>query len=159
MVTVDGHDETAKGLTNVERWCEVARQTLVGEGVRRGHLDLLFVNTGPMAELNRRHLGHEGPTDVLAFPLDGPEAQHGAVGAADSPTPSHLGDVVICPEVAQDQALDHAGDVDAELTLLVVHGVLHVLGHDHALAAETDLMQSRERFHLQRHGFRYPVVA
>ena len=158
-VTVEGHDETEQGLSDVERWCEVARQTLIEEGVTRGHLDLIFVDSGPMADLNRRHLDHEGPTDVLAFPLDGPEALGGIVVSDDSSTPSHLGDVVICPEVARNQAPDHAGDVAAELTLLVVHGVLHVLGHDHALARETELMQSRERLHLQRHGFRHPVVA
>ena len=55
-----------------------------------------------------------------------------------------LGDVVVCPAVAADQAPTHAGTVDDELALLVVHGVLHVLGHDHAEADETAAMRARE---------------
>jgi probable rRNA maturation factor len=59
--------------------------------------------------------------------------------------PLLLGDVVICPAVAARQAPEHAGTVDDELALLVVHGVLHVLGHDHADDEERLIMQARER--------------
>ena len=65
--------------------------------------------------------------------------------------PLLLGDVVICPAVAARQAPDHAGTVDDELALLVVHGVLHVLGHDHAEAHERPAMQARERQLLELH--------
>ena len=87
-----------------------------------------------MAELNREHMGHEGPTDVLSFPIDGAGA--GPDGL--------LGDVVVCPAVARRNAPDHAGTYDDELALLVVHGVLHVLGHDHAEADDAEVMRARE---------------
>ncbi len=87
-----------------------------------------------MAALNREHMGHEGPTDVLSFPIDGTDA--GPDGL--------LGDVVVCPAVARRNAPDHAGTYDDELALLVVHGVLHVLGHDHADADDAEAMRARE---------------
>lgn len=74
----------------------------------------------------------------------------GPAGRHD-PFPRLLGDVAVCPEVAVDQAPEHAGVVDDELALLVVHGVLHVLGHDHAVPDETALMRARELDHLRRH--------
>ncbi len=164
-VTVDGHDETRTGWPEVERCAALARETLIVEGMVSGHLDLLFVDREPMKELNRQHLGQDRPTDVLAFPLDGPglvSAIEPANGSAeevgiDGP-PAHLGDVVVCPEVARQQAPEHAGSVEAELALLVIHGVLHVLGHDHAEAEETAEMQSWEGSHLARAGFAHPVM-
>ena len=76
--------------------------------------------------------------------MSGPEA-----------APLLLGDVVVCPAVAERQAPDHGASYDDELALLVVHGVLHVLGHDHAEVDETARMQARERellgrFHRRR---------
>ena len=65
--------------------------------------------------------------------------------------PVLLGDVVVCPEVAAAQAPEHAGTLDDELALLVVHGVLHVLGHDHAELDEATTMRERERAHLEAH--------
>jgi probable rRNA maturation factor len=61
-----------------------------------------------------------------------------------------LGDVVVCPTVAARQAPEHAGTVDAELALLVVHGVLHLLNYDHADEREAESMQRRERELLER---------
>jgi probable rRNA maturation factor len=98
------------------------------------------VDEAAMAELNQEHMGHEGPTDVLSFPIDGPAA--GPDGL--------LGDVVVCPSVARRQAPEHAGTYEDELALLVVHGVLHVLGHDHAEDDEAAVMREREAAHLQR---------
>ena len=154
---VEGIDETAGGSVDLRRWCAVATSTLTTEGVVAGRLDLIFVEPDAIAELNRHHLGHEGPTDVLAFPIDGPGLAGMQEGESSGGPTLHLGDVVICPEVAAAQAEGHTGALEAELTLLVVHGVLHVLGHDHAEAAETQQMQDRERVHLRRHGFEHPV--
>ncbi|HAZ36159.1 MAG TPA: rRNA maturation RNase YbeY [Acidimicrobiaceae bacterium] len=67
-----------------------------------------------------------------------------------------LGDVFVCPSVAAHQAPSHAGDYDSEMSLLVIHGVLHLLGHDHAEAAEAEAMQAREREHLARYGMVRP---
>jgi probable rRNA maturation factor len=167
VLTVDGHDETELGWPDLDRWAALARDTLLGEGVVIGHLDLFFVDRESMRELNRHHLGPDRPTDVLAFPLDGPTLASTAASPArdeivlptapGGPSP-HLGDVVVCPDMARDQAPDHTGSLDAELALLVIHGVLHVLGHDHAEPAETLAMQSRERHHLAQAGFAHPVA-
>jgi len=143
-VVVVGADEQDAMTVDVERWARLARAVALDEG-GRGELTLTFVGPDDIAELNLEHLGHDGPTDVLSFPLD----------ADDTPAPDGvprlLGDVVVCPAVAARQADTHAGSLDDELALLVVHGVLHVLGHDHAHPDETRAMRARELEHLTRH--------
>ncbi|MET0146371.1 MAG: rRNA maturation RNase YbeY [Ilumatobacteraceae bacterium] len=156
-VIVVGADEQAAtdGVdVDVERWSELARAVLVDEA-RRGELTLTFVDRAEIAALNAEHLGHAGPTDVLSFPLDDgdvPEAGHTGV-------PVLLGDIVVCPAVAVEQAPSHAGTADDEIALLVVHGVLHVLGHDHAEPDETAAMRTRERVLLERHHWAGPAPA
>jgi len=86
-----------------------------------------------MAALNAHHMGEQGPTDVLAFPMDLP-------GETSAGEPAILGDVVLCPEVAEAQAGAHGQPARAELELLTVHGILHLLGHDHAEPEERDEM-------------------
>ncbi|HKH24607.1 MAG TPA: rRNA maturation RNase YbeY [Acidimicrobiales bacterium] len=164
-VQVYGADEQHAAPVDVGRWVELAREVLLAEGVRgEAELSLLFVDEGTIVDLNRRFMEAEGPTDVLAFPIDDPvEAGRwpdaGTAGPdREDPEPADLplllGDVVVCPAVAERQAPDHAGSYDDELALLVVHGVLHVLGHDHAEPDETAAMQARERDLLDRfhHG-------
>ena len=88
-------------------------------------LALLLVDIPTISGLNAEHMGKEGPTDVLAFPIDAP-------GEALPDTPAILGDVVLCPAVAHEQA-DGLGRSPAdEVRLLTVHGILHLLGMDHA---------------------------
>ena len=70
-----------------------------------------------------------------------------------------LGDVVICPAVASEAAPTHAGTLDDELALLVVHGILHVLGHDHAEPGETRVMREPERALLEQHHWHGPAPA
>jgi probable rRNA maturation factor len=96
-------------------------------------LSILLVDRAAIAELNTKHMGQAGPTDVLAFPIDRP-------GETLAGEPAMLGDVVLCPEVAAEQASEHGHPLDAELDLLLVHGILHLLGHDHAQAAERRAM-------------------
>lgn len=96
-------------------------------------VSVLCVDRDAIHALNRTHMGHDRPTDVLAFPLDAPgETAHGEVAI--------LGDVVLCPAVAVAQAGEHGKTPQAEMDLLVVHGLLHLLGHDHAEEAEKALM-------------------
>lgn len=134
-----------------ERWRRLVHAVLVDEGVS-GALDVTFVGEADMARLNAEHMGQEGPTDVLAFPIDG-EADDAALVGAE--VPRLLGDVVICPAVARSNAAenagaDHDGTAEDEIALLVVHGVLHVLGWDHATDDQRRAMQARERHHLDR---------
>lgn len=96
-------------------------------------LSVLCVDREAIAALNEHHLDGEGPTDVLAFPIDLP-------GETPPGEPAILGDVVLCPDVAADQAPDHGATVEAELELLLVHGILHLLGHDHAEHGEKERM-------------------
>ena len=151
---VVGFDRTAAGFADLERLVDLARSTLRGEGVGLGRLDLVVVDPDEMADLNAQHLGHDGPTDVLSFPLDADEV---LAGRAHNEPPPHLGDVIVCPDVARRQAPSHCGSEEAELALLVIHGILHVLGHDHAEPDETAVMQDRERAHLAAAGHRHPV--
>jgi probable rRNA maturation factor len=149
-VQVFGADEQRAAPVDVPRWVELARNVLEAEGVSGdAELSLLFVDEVTISGLNRRFMDRDGPTDVLAFPIDDP-----AVAAPEPGTSDHgpllLGDVVVCPAVAERQAPEHAGTYDDELALLVVHGVLHVLGHDHAEADEAARMQARERELLDR---------
>lgn len=149
---VQAFDETTRPIAgraglNTERWAALAAAVLRDEGVASGELGLRFVDAGPMAELNAAHMGASGPTDVLAFPID---AGDGADGAAHPSGPAQLlGDVVVCPTYAAAQASD--SELDDELALLVVHGVLHVLGYDHREDADAARMQARERELLAAH--------
>ena len=92
-------------------------------------LSLLLVDAATIAELNEQHLQKVGPTDVLAFPIDEP-------GESAPGGPAILGDVVLCPQVAYDQAASLGRSPQDELQLLTVHGILHLLGMDHADPAE-----------------------
>jgi probable rRNA maturation factor len=122
----------------------VARHALDEMGVNPlAELSILLVDAEYMAELNHRWMDGEGPTDVLAFPMDEGSVDHGpGEGAGGEPT--LLGDIVLCPEMAAKQAAEAGHATPDELALLTVHGTLHLLGYDHA---EPD--EEREMFNLQ----------
>lgn len=143
---VVGHDEGSGVAVDVERLVQLAREVLRAEGLTGDcELSLRFVDEDAMTVLNREHMGGDGPTDVLAFPIDGLDAAGGITAGGAPGMPLLLGDVVVCPAVAQRNADARDGDTDDELALLVVHGILHVLGMDHAEPAEAAAMQGRER--------------
>jgi len=104
---------------------------------------VLLVDTEYMAELNHRWMGGDGPTDVLAFPMDEGSIDHGP-GEPPGGEPTLLGDIVLAPGVAAKQAAGAGHSAAEELHLLTVHGVLHLLGYDHAEPEE-----EREMFGLQ----------
>ena len=101
-------------------------------------LSILLVDTTAMADLHQRWMSEPGPTDVLAFPMDelrlpppgGITTEH--CGGDPSAIPGLLGDVVLCPQVAADQAVKAGHQLTDELDLLCTHGILHLLGYDHA---------------------------
>jgi probable rRNA maturation factor len=138
------HDDSPEVVVDVDRWQRLALDVLV-DCEASGELTLSFVDRADIAELNAEHMGVAGPTDVLSFPMDD-ETLPGV--------PTLLGDVVISPAVAALQCADHAGTLDDELALLVVHGILHVLGHDHAEPDETAVMRARELDLLERFHWR-----
>jgi probable rRNA maturation factor len=105
-------------------------------------LSVLLVDEATMSSLHERWMGEPGPTDVLAFPMDELDAPPGPDGAEVGP--ALLGDVVLCPQVAARQAAGAGHPTEAELHLLCTHGILHLLGYDHA-----DPEEEREMFELQ----------
>ena len=117
----------------------LARHVLDGMRVHPlAELSVLLVDEPAMTELHVRWMGEDGPTDVLAFPMDELRLpQPGGHGDGHSPTDPDaaealLGDVVICPQVAATQAAEADHDVQDEIDLLCTHGILHLLGYDHA---------------------------
>lgn len=113
-------------------------------------LSVLLVDEAHMTNLHEKWMDEPGPTDVLSFPMDelrphsiaGPNRSRGQ--EEDETEPVLLGDVVLCPQVATAQAKQHGHSTQAELELLTVHGVLHLLGYDHA-----DPEEEAEMFGLQ----------
>ncbi len=103
----------------------VARHVVVARHIpEEMELSVLVVDRETMTALNVQHMGGDGPTDVLAFPIDEP-------GESPIEGPSVLGDVVLCPAVAAAQAEGLGRTAQQELRMLTVHGILHLLGMDH----------------------------
>ena len=119
----------------------VARHALDQMGVSPlARLSMMIVDVAEMTRLHIQWMQEPGPTDVMAFPMDeldlrgsrgvGHGSGHGAEGPGDF-GPTLLGDVVLCPVVAEQQALEAGHSMEDELQLLCTHGVLHLLGYDH----------------------------
>ena len=122
-----------------KRMREVVRAVLAGEGIAEGNAEvsLAFVDNPTIHLLNKRYLDHDEPTDVLSFPLSEPGAKRLS------------GELVIGAEVAQAQATERGHDVQAELALYVVHGLLHLCGFDDKSEAAALDMRQRERHYLK----------
>ena len=105
---------------------------------------LLFVSEAQMAGYNHRFLERDGPTDVLAFPLE--ELLPGVVPDKDPQGPPlMLGDVIVAPSYVRRQADNEGVDFDDEMALMITHGMLHLLGYDHVEDDEAERMEQRER--------------
>ena len=124
---------------------EVVRAVLEGEGQAEYEISLAFVDNPTIHRLNRQFLQHDEPTDVLSFPLSDPGAR------------KLQGELVLGAEVALAQAQERGHDVQAELTLYVIHGLLHLCGHDDKTPAAASVMRQRERHYLRALG--WPDIA
>ncbi|GIU83728.1 MAG: hypothetical protein KatS3mg008_0503 [Acidimicrobiales bacterium] len=142
-------EEQNSVAVDVPRLVETARRVLDAEGVPFGaFVGVRLVEPEVISELNESYMGRSGPTDVLSFPIDGPDLSGRARSPGAPPSvagPTIIGDLVICPKVAEENARSAGHDVSAELDLLVVHGLLHLLGWSHDHDDDTDLMRRRER--------------
>lgn len=107
----------------------------------QAELSVMLVDVPTMTDLHVRWMDEPGPTDVLSFPMD--ELRPGREG--ETSAPGLLGDLVLCPEVAREQARAAGHATEEEILLLTTHGVLHLLGYDHAEPEE-----EKEMFALQR---------
>ena len=118
-----------------------AAKALALLGAGGGELGIIFVSPEEISSLNRKHLGRVGATDVLAFPLDATGQTDAGPTINASAAPVLLGDVAICPKVAEEQAVEAGSSLAEELCFLLIHGILHICGFDH----ETDNGQMDER--------------
>lgn len=102
----------------------------------QAELSILLVDPGTMSAYHEKYMDEPGPTDVLSFPMDElrtPEAD-------EEPPLGLLGDIVLCPEVTAAQAAENNRTADEEADYLLIHGLLHLLGHDHAEPGEKKVM-------------------
>ena len=125
-------DDRQSEPVDVDDLRALARSCLMGEGAGRSELSVSFVTDEEIADLHERYMHEEGPTDVLSFPLDEDAGDDGV---------RVIGDVVIAPSVA---ARNRPDDPASEMRLLLVHGILHLLGHDHMDDDERAEMWARQ---------------
>jgi probable rRNA maturation factor len=136
-LAIDVSSSVRRLLISGPRVKEAAAAVLRAEGVKHAMLSITFVGRAAMSELNRRYLGHRGPTDVISFGL-GRQGRRGPV----------VGDIYICPEIARSNATRQGVSSQEELLRLVVHGTLHTLGYDHpegATRTESMMWRRQER--------------
>jgi probable rRNA maturation factor len=131
------HSQQESVAIDFKRMREAARAVLDGEGVADAEISLAFVDNATIHALNKRYLDHDEPTDVLSFPL------------SDGRARKLCGELVIGAEVAMVQATERGHDVQAELALYVIHGLLHLCGYDDHGATDRREMGSRERHYLR----------
>ena len=124
------------------RMREAARAVLEGEGIKDAEISLAFVDNVTIHRLNKQYLDHDEPTDILTFPLSEPNAKRLA------------GELVIGAEVARDAAESRGHDVQVELALYVIHGILHLCGFDDKSPQDAQEMRARERHYLKTLGLR-----
>ncbi|MDR2703024.1 MAG: rRNA maturation RNase YbeY [Cellulomonadaceae bacterium] len=143
-MNIEVRDESGfpvSGLSEIEL-VELSRYVLDSQYVHpQAELSIMLVDIPVMTDLHIKWMDEPGPTDVLSFPMD--ELQPGQPGSLSGP--GHLGDIILCPEVAAKQAKDAGHSTAEELLLLTTHGILHLLGFDHAEPEEERVM-----FDLQR---------
>lgn len=140
-MSIEVNDESGDDI-DAERIAALSRYVLDRLEVHpQAELSVLAVDVDAMTALHVRYMDEDGPTDVLSFPMD--ELRPGSDDA--EPEPGLLGDVVLCPPVAAQQAAAAGHSTEEELDLLTTHGILHLLGFDHAEPEE-----EREMFGLQK---------
>ncbi len=119
---------------------DTARAVLEGEAVQDYEISIAFVDNPTIHRLNKQYLDHDEPTDVLSFPYSAANAK------------KLEGELVIGVEVAREAAAERGHDVQAELALYVVHGLLHLCGYDDKSAGAEQEMRERERHYLRQAG-------
>lgn len=136
-ITAEEHIESPDGLEGlIER---VVRHALTREAVPSCEVSILVTDDAGIRELNRSYRQKDQPTDVLSFPQE-----EDAVFSPDGDAPILLGDIVISLARAQAQAEEYGHSLEREISFLVVHGVLHLLGHDHEASDERERMRRHE---------------
>jgi probable rRNA maturation factor len=136
LMSIEVLDESGTGV-DVKHLARLSRFVMDRMRVHPlAELCIKAVDEATIAQLNEQWMEKEGPTDVLAFPMD--ELRPGLVN--EEPEEGVLGDLVICPAVAEKQGITAGHGTVGELELLTVHGILHLLGYDHAEPEEHKVM-------------------
>lgn len=117
-----------------------ARAVLEGEGIKAAKVTLAFLDNPAIHALNKRHLDHDEPTDVITFPYSGPGAK------------KLEGDIAIGVEVAREQAAERGHPINVELALYAIHGCLHLCGYDDRTDRDAKVMRQKEREYLKQIG-------
>jgi probable rRNA maturation factor len=148
-------DEQTEPVTT-DRVVAIAERVLLAERLPdNAEVAIVLVGEEEMARYNQRFMERSGPTDVLAFPVD-------TFVPGEIPTtiangqPLSLGDIFICPTVVKNQAVELGISLEDEMALIVTHGILHLLGYDHADPADAAVMSAKERNLLAGEGIELP---
>jgi len=118
---------------------------LIGRGLKYinapvlSEISITFVNKDEIQELNLNYRNRDEPTDVLSFPLSSPDEWE------NNDIPIALGDIIICTEIAHEQADEYGHSFDRELGFLIIHGLLHLAGYDHLNKEDEDKMRQAQR--------------
>ncbi len=137
-------DETFAGCIDSKWLKDIIREVLKAQDAGNdAEVGLIITGQERIHELNKAYMDEDRPTDVLSFPLIEPSAKTEFVAAPDGK--KHLGEIIISFPQSVLQAEEHGHTVEREITVLVIHGILHLLGYDHARRAEKAEMQAREK--------------
>ena len=137
-------DQQSTQTLDFKRLIQAARQVLAAAGVKSGEISIAVVNDERIHELNRQYLAHDYPTDVLSFVLDHDHAS----GKLD-------GEVIVSADYAAREADRYDWTVDDELLLYVIHGCLHLTGHDDQTPDGQTAMRAAETQHLAQFGLQH----
>jgi probable rRNA maturation factor len=142
----------------------VLERLLAEIGEQGASVSLTFVRDPAMRDLNRAHRGQDVPTDVLSFPIYPPDAfeRNGRTRPRGAEAPGEpermLGDIVVSVDTAQRQAAEYDAPLQREVQRLLIHGVLHLAGHDHIEAGERAVMEAEERRLAESVGMPWPYL-
>jgi probable rRNA maturation factor len=137
-------DKTRSAAVDHSRLEKAVQRVLEDAGFRAAEISVAIVDDGEMQSLNRRYLAHDYPTDVLSFVLDHDEER----GTLD-------GQIIVSADYAAREAPRYGWTSDNELLLYVIHGALHLTGHDDSTAGARQAMRLAEAKHLQTFGLRH----
>lgn len=148
-------DEQTEPVTT-DRVVAIAERVLLAERLPdNAEVAIVLVGEEEMARYNKRFMERSGPTDVLAFPVD--QFVPGEIPTTiANGQPLSLGDIFICPTVVKNQAVELGISLEDEMALIVTHGILHLLGYDHADPADAAVMSAKERNLLAGEGIELP---
>ena len=140
-VQIAATDEGLPSEAEITSWASAVMTVVVGGAADEDHADVCIriVGEDEARSLNNAYRGKDKPTNVLSFPAE-----------VDLPETRILGDIVICANVVRDEALEQKKDVTDHFAHMVVHGMLHLLGHDHEVDAQARAMEALEREILER---------